>query len=114
MNKPNVLPDSRSKNPVGAKCLNGAWMIPIYCANCGADGGFVTAEAVNFAFYLCNKCFEAYGEITNMYVMPDEVFWEKLRQEQLESHGHYLTELELAKVVEEDSSPLATLAKQRQ
>ena len=114
MSDKSVLPDSRARNQAGVKQLNGTWMIPIYCANCGADGGFVTAEAINFAFYLCNECFEACGELTNMYVMPDEVFWEKMKQEQLESHGHYLTELELARVIEEDNSPLATLIKQRQ
>jgi hypothetical protein len=45
--------------------------------------------------------------------MPDEVFFEQVRQEQLASHGRYLTDIELAAAVENDaSSPLAKLLKQ--
>lgn len=109
----NVLPDSRSSHPVNSKFIAGMWWEAIYCANCGVDGGFVPAENTTFIFWLCNKCFESRGQLTNMYVMPDEIFWEKVKQEQLASYGHYLTHEEFAKVIDEDNSPLATLVKQR-
>lgn len=66
---------------------------------------------MTFMFYLCNKCAETHGQIAGTMMMPDEVFFEKLRLEQLETHGHYLSEAELITIVQEDASPLATLLK---
>lgn len=111
--QPDLLPDCRAhttRNRVFTP--NGAW-VPVFCANCGHDGGLVPEENMTFVFYLCNKCAETYGKITGMMMMPDEVFWERLRQEQLASHGRYLSLDELAAVVEADASPLATLIKGR-
>lgn len=87
--------------------------VPIYCANCGKPGGHCPAENMTFFFYLCNPCFERYGHQTLLKWMPDQVFFEKMKLEQEASYGRYLTELEIAKVVEEDASPLATLIKER-
>ena len=107
-----ILPDCRAKDtkdriftPVGA------W-IPVFCANCGVCGGSCPEENMTFIFYLCKKCAETHGKIPEHYLMPDEVFFEKLKQEQLASHGRFLTQAELAAVVEADASPLATLLKQ--
>ena len=47
-------------------------------------------------------------------MMPDEVFWEKLKQEQLETYGRFLTEQELIALVEEGTSSLAKLIKDKQ
>ncbi len=109
----NVLPDSRSQQLRNGQYRGGMWWVPIYCANCGGEGGLVPEDTTNFVFYLCNDCFALCGEITNTYVMPDEVFWEKVKQEQVEKYGRYLTQVELERVVAEDASPLATLIKQR-
>jgi hypothetical protein len=110
MNK-DILPDCRAKEakdriftPIGA------W-VPVFCANCGVDGGSCPEENMTFIFYLCKKCAETYGKIAGTMLMPDEVFFEKLKQEQLASHGKFLTQEELAAVVEADASPLATLLK---
>ena len=108
-----ILPDSRLTHPKGAQNLAGAWWVPLFCANCGADGGFVPEENMTFAFYLCDPCAERYGEIAGLYFMPDELFGEKLKQEQLSTYGRFLNEEELLKIVEADASPLATLIKQR-
>ena len=110
---PDILPDSRLARSVGMKQMGGIWWVPIYCAFCGAEGGLVPEENTTFVFWMCNSCFKTHGEITNLYVMPDEVFWEKVKQEQLTEFGRFLTEQELVQVVEADASPLATLIKQR-
>jgi hypothetical protein len=33
----------------------------VFCANCGADGGLVTADWAPHVFYLCNGCAAACG-----------------------------------------------------
>lgn len=111
--KIDILPDSRPKEPKGRVFQGAVSWIPIFCANCGADGGLVPEENCNFAFYLCNACAQTHGAVPGTMMMPDQVFWEKLKQEQLESHGRYLNEIELAQVLEADASPLATLLKSR-
>lgn len=107
-----VLPDSRARK--GSTILMGpagAW-VPVFCANCGADGGMVPEANMTFAFYLCQACAETYGAIAGTMMMPDQVFWERLKQEQLEAHGRFLTEQELVTIVEADSTPLAKLVKE--
>jgi len=107
-----VLPESRAREIKGRIfTANGVW-IPIFCANCGVGVGLVPEEGMTFVFWLCRKCEETHGEVAGMMRMPDEVFWEKLKQEQLAHFGYYPTQEELAKVLEEDASPLATLLKQ--
>jgi hypothetical protein len=114
LHKANILPDSRMKTihtPRGMVQGPGGMWLPVFCANCGADGGLCPEENMTFMFYLCNKCSETHGQIAGVMMMPDEVFYEKLKQEQLASHGRYLTPLEVAAVVEADASPLAKLIK---
>lgn len=107
-----MLPDSRAHEVRGRVFTSMGCFVPVYCANCGADGGLVPEEGMTFVFYLCNKCAETYGPIAGMMLMPDEVFFQKLKEEQQASYGRFLTEQELAAVVEADASPLATLIKQ--
>jgi hypothetical protein len=111
---PDLLPDSRARNPRGL-IFNSPMgtLVPVFCANCGTPGGHCPEENMTFLFYQCSKCAETYGQIAGTLAMPDEVFFEQVKQEQLASHGRYLTDLELAAVVENDaSSPLAKLLKQ--
>lgn len=107
-----ILPDCRSRQ---VKTSNfgvlGNW-VPVYCANCGASGGNVPEENMTFIFYLCNTCAETYGHIANTMMMPDEVFWSKLANEQLETYGRYLDEQEFIAEVEK-GSPLTSLLKER-
>lgn len=115
MGNVNVLPDSRSSTvftPKKAVMGPMGWMVPIFCPSCGVEGGHVPQENMTFAFWLCAKCFEKYGELTNMFVLPDEVFFEAIKQEQMEKYGRLLEQHELVAVVEADASPLATLIKQ--
>jgi hypothetical protein len=111
---PDLLPDSRAKNTTGRIFRGSQAWVPIFCANCGREAGLCPEENMTFLFYQCEPCARTYGAIAGTMSMPDEVFYEKLKQEQLASHGRYLTELELAAIVEADASPLATLIKQGQ
>lgn len=104
-----VLPDSRTKE---AKDL--VWgmfgaMQWIYCVYCGTKGGLVPVENITTVSWICNACFPIHGQDTLLMVTSDEVFYEKVKQEQLEKFGRFLTEPELVSVVEADASPLATL-----
>lgn len=115
--KRNILPDSRLKTVFTPKGMVqsikfGMWE-PIFCANCGKEGGLCPTENMNFMFWLCNNCANTYGQIAGTMMMPDEVFWEQMRLQQLESYGRYLSEQEVAAVVEADASPLAKLIKSR-
>ena len=111
-NDANILPDSRCLTPTGVVRGPGGSWVPIFCANCGKDGGLVPEQNTSFAFWLCAKCGETCGEIAGMMCLPDEIFWEQVKQEQLAAHGRLLTEQELITIVEADTSPLATLLKQ--
>lgn len=107
-----VLPDSRSIGARGGRPGPGGFWIPIYCASCGEGGGSVPEANMNFVFWLCNDCFVKHGEIANTMVMPDEVYWERLRQEQMDKYKRLLEEQELLAIVAADASPLASLIKQ--
>lgn len=110
-----ILPDCRlhvDHTPRGMIQGPGGMWLPVFCGNCGADGGMCPEQNMTFLFYLCKKCAETYGEIAGTMLMPDEVFFEKLKQEQMAAFGHYLNQQEIAAVVEEDASPLAKLFKE--
>jgi len=51
------LPDCRARRSRGQRRgRRGLWMDPVFCANCGADGGFILAALVGHVFYLCDAC----------------------------------------------------------
>lgn len=113
----NILPDSRLKHPVRVQRLENNlgslnW-VPIFCANCGADGGMVPEDNMSFAFYLCNSCAEKWVPLTNTYMEPDAVFWQKVREAQLEKYGRELAPSELVDVLKDDSSVISKLCKDR-
>lgn len=108
-----VLPDSRSRARRGS--FLGPWAVrwlPIYCANCGTDGGSVPEENMHFIFYLCPPCFETHGAIAGTYAMPDELFWRQVQDEQIARYGRILAPSELARVATHETSPLATLLRE--
>lgn len=111
-----ILPDSRLKTvvtPKGAVWRNGSWWEPVFCANCGADGGLVPQENMTFMFYLCDPCFETHGAIAGTYALPDEVFFQMVAEAQLEKHGRFLTEPELVAAIDDPFDPLSRLARDR-
>lgn len=112
MSDSKVLPDSRCLAPKGLiRSKMGAW-VPIFCASCGKEGGMVPEENMTFVFWLCRPCGEKCGDIAGMMMMPDEVFWEKVKQEQLAVYDRLLTDRELMSIVEEGTTSLATLIKE--
>lgn len=105
-----LLPDSRLTTvwtPKGTKMVAGVAHQPIYCANCGTDGGLVPEGATNHAFYLCKPCAETYGQIAGTMMVPDEVFWARWNEAQLETYGRLLTEAEVV-VQSQDPDSLVT------
>jgi hypothetical protein len=88
---------------------------PIFCANCGKSGGLVVADSSYscFAFYLCEPCAETYGDIDGHFMVPDDVFAEKVKQEQLEKYGRLLTKHEFAEALNDPHTSLAKLAKEK-
>ncbi len=114
MSAPEILPDSRAKAGRGAvpTCTPMGWMVPIYCANCGVEGGMVPEENMTFAFWLCTPCFEKHGAIAGTMVQPDQVFWENVKQEQMDKYGRLLSPDELKDVATANTTPLAALIRE--
>ncbi|MEQ1574218.1 MAG: hypothetical protein ABL993_08230 [Vicinamibacterales bacterium] len=106
-----ILPDSRAKQAKNQVFTNNGTWIPVFCANCGKHGGSCP-ETSTFLFYLCNPCFDKYGPITGTMVVPDQVFYEKMAEEQQHVFGRPATHNELLQVVAEDSTALAKLIKE--
>lgn len=112
--KIDLLPDSRARETKNRIFTPFGCWIPVFCANCGKDGGSCPEDNMTFLFYLCGDCAKKYGEIAGTMMMPDEVYFEKLRQEQMATYGRYLTQEEIAAIYEADDSPLAKLLKEQQ
>ena len=108
-----ILPDSRAREARGPVQTPMGWMVPIFCANCGREGGLVPEENCNFAFWLCTPCFQTHGELAGTMAIPDHAFFEQVKEEQLEKYGRILSPQELEAIVESDTSPLATLIRTR-
>ena len=108
-----VLPDCRAQHHTTInRGITGTWE-PIFCANCGKDGGFVPAENKQFAFYLCDPCAEKWSPLVDTYMIPDEVFWRKVEQAQLEKYQRILSQEEIALLLTDERSTLSRLAKDR-
>jgi hypothetical protein len=113
--KAELLPDSRLRTIVTPKGMiqgpGGMW-VPVFCANCGADGGMCPEEST-FLFYLCNDCFKTHGHIAGTLMMPDEVFWARVAQEQIERYGRILTTKEVLAALSDPESLESKLARDR-
>lgn len=80
-----LLPDSRPRTAVGLVPYKEWGMAqPIFCANCGKDGGFIPEQNSTFAFYLCNECWEAHGHLTGVMAIPETEVRRDARLRQLE------------------------------
>jgi hypothetical protein len=79
-----ILPDCRPKVQQKVTRLGSLNWVPIYCANCGSDGGLVPEET-NFAFYLCIPCSEKWDPPPGTWLVPDEVFWQRVAEESSDS-----------------------------
>lgn len=118
MKRQEILPNciaTRSERTI--VWANGTKWIPIFCANCGKDGGLVLEtewdRVKNFAFYLCDPCGEKWSPLVGMALSPDEAFWKKVRDAQLENFGRLLTNVELVEALKDDNHVLTKLCKDR-
>lgn len=116
---PEVLPNciaTRSAKVV--QWANGMRWIPIFCANCGKSGGMVLEtdweRVKNFAFYLCDPCGEKWSPLADYAIAPDEAFWMKVREAQIEDYGRELTGVELVEILKDDTHRITRLCKDRQ
>ena len=110
---PNVLPDCRAKVARGAQRLGGVNWVSVFCANCGNPGPLVPEENTNFAFYLCNACYETHGQIAGTMAMPDEVFFAKVKEAQIEKYGRELSAYETSEALKNSDHILNKLARER-
>lgn len=110
---PNSLPRQK-KVDVNLSCKGMNWLY-LFCASCGADGGRVLETDVpeQFAFYLCNPCAVKYGPLANTYMEPDSVFWQKVKEAQLEREKRQLQAHEIVEALKDDNHYLSKLAKDR-
>lgn len=110
--KKDILPDCRLKTIVTPKGMvqgPGGMYVPIFCYWCGKRGGLVHEESCTFVFWSCDPCTEKFGAIAGLMAIPDEVFWAKVHQAEIETKGRLLTNEERAALVESGTSALAKL-----
>jgi len=108
-----ILPDSRPRERRGSIPSKLGAYIPIYCANCGRPYGMVPETMITFAFALCQPCADkGIGDLAHFYQEPDAVFWERVKEAQLEEYGELLDAARFAQALDEPSSPLAKLAEE--
>lgn len=105
-----VLPDSRARESRGVIRSPLGNLVQIFCANCGTPWGMVPEEHITFAFAMCEPCAEKYGDDAHFYKEPDAVFWERLKNAQLEEHGGILSPEALAIQLADPSSAISKLA----
>lgn len=115
---PDLLPTSVAKVQKNVKWFHGANWVPIFCANCGKSGGYVPEDTKNHAFYLCGDavgegCYAKFGAVAGTYAVPDEVFFERVKQESIEKYGHELTATEQLQALADPESTLSKLARER-
>lgn len=110
---PDILPSSIAREIRGRQFIDGLWHIPIFCASCGVDGGWVPETGEEFACILCNSCADKHGGIPGTHSMPAEVFFAKIRDAQLEDYGRFLTEKELIIELGDPNSVISKLARER-
>ena len=111
---PNCIALRNEKSVIWA---NGMKWLPVFCANCGKDGGQVLetdwSRVKNFAFYLCDPCAEKWSPLADMALAPDEAFWRRVHAVQMEEFGRDLTEAELIEALKNDDHILTKLCKDR-
>lgn len=103
-----ILPDSRAKNPKNVIRSPFGNLVICYCANCGVEWGRVREEEMTFAFVLCNACAEKMGPVAGMMAVPDEAFFERVRQER--EAAKLEDPIELLRALEDPSTALGKLA----
>lgn len=108
-----LLPTSVPKETRNIVFHNGVPWIPIFCANCGCDGGKIPEDAKDFAFYLCQPCADKWEPLANMMLVPDEVYWDKVNAAMVEKYGRVLEAHEQIELLKDGESILSKFARDR-
>lgn len=112
-----TLPNCLARETRGLIQSAGLAMKPVFCANCHAIAPFVVDEGMAFAFYLCeaeqNDCASKWQHVVGTIAVPDEVFFERVKQAQLEHDGRELSATEQAEALKSSDHYLSKLAKDR-
>lgn len=108
-----LLPTSVPKMPKNTVYYLGQTWIHIACASCGCDGGMIPEDTKDFAYFLCDVCSLKYSPDIAEYAVPDDVFFERVKQTQLEKYGRELTAEEILRELDNPESPLSKLARSR-
>lgn len=113
----NILPDSRmkprAKGRLGLVQSAHGMQEPVFCVNCGVLGGWIPAENMTFAYYICPTCAPKHAPVEGTWAMPDEVFWAEVKAAQEAKYGRTLTAGETALALANPDSLESKLAAAR-
>ncbi|HEU4727673.1 MAG TPA: hypothetical protein VFT22_07285 [Kofleriaceae bacterium] len=112
---PDVLPICTTREVRGRIQIRGLTMVPVHCMNCGKHYGYCPEPEPGSGYvgYLCEPCAEKWSPIVGVSLTPDEAFWQRAREAQLEDYGRELTVDEQTRELGDVSSPLSLLARSR-
>jgi len=112
-----VLPNCLAREPRGlieSKCLQHR---PVFCANCGCQSPYYASETIPYAFWLCEDrtgqrdCSAKWQHLVGLLPIPDEVFFELVKQASIEHDGRELTAAEQAEALKSSDHYLSKLAR---
>lgn len=121
-----LCPSSRLSDDKGVILQPGGirW-VPLFCANCHCKSSMYVIESdwdtvKNFASYLCDEnapchhnCAAKWSPLLDVGMTPDEVFWQKVKDAQLEAFGRELQPEEIVEALKDENHILSKLAKER-
>jgi len=110
---PYVLPDCRTKQSKTFRGPDNQEYEQAYCANCHKAGPIVLAENCNWMFWLCNVCETKWAPVAGTYAQPDEEFFKRVAEAQLEKKARSMTAMELLKELEDPNSTFSKIARDR-
>lgn len=115
MSAPDVLPICTTRELRGEITIDGVPHVPCYCMNCHQQKGFrdKPQPGSGYVGYLCERCAEAWSPLVGTMLVPDAVHAARCRDEMLESHGRELTEIEVVAALDDATSPLSLLVRER-
>lgn len=93
--------------------------VPVFCASCGCDSGYRVSGGIGHAFFLCEdrpgqkNCWAKWQHLVGMRPVPDEVFFERVKQAQLERDGRELGGHEVLEALTNSDHYLSKLARDR-
>lgn len=73
----------------------------------------VPQENTTFAFWQCDECHKKYPQLEGTVAIPDEIFWQLVREEQRERYGRELSAEETIASLSDPNSLESLLARSR-